>query len=161
MKKNKKGSVSKFVVFSMSLALLVSLGVSAYGYTVSRKTDSSGTQIYLLDDSGNLTISGGLTAAGVINLGSFTETVADGAVITNEAKVAVLTGTTGGTTNTVANPSAAGEELILVNNSAFPIVFADSGNVKLSGAITLGEDDTLHLVSTSASEWVEVSTSDN
>ena len=169
MIKKKQGNVKIGIALAVAFVFVVSL---ASAYTVSRKVDGSFNQIYLLDDSGNLTISGtmtsvgasftgDLTAGGVVNLGTFAETVADAAVITNEGYLAILTGTTGGTTNTIANPTASGETFVLVNNSAFPIVIADSGNVKLAGAITLGEDDSLELISTSASEWVEVSRSDN
>ena len=169
MSKKTKGNVR---VGFIALVAVLCLASIARAYTVARSVDGSFNEIYLLEDSGNLTISGvmtsasasftgDLTAGGVVNLGTFAETVADAAVITNEGYMAILTGTTGGTTNTIANPSASGESLILVNNSAFPIVIADSGNVKLAGAITLAEDDSLHLVSTSAAEWIEVSRSDN
>lgn len=175
MSKKNKGNVKTGLLIVLALVFVASI---AKAYTVSRAVDASFTEIYLLDDSGNLTIAGamtsatavfsgavsasdGLTVGGVVNLGTFAETVADAAVVTNEGHTAILTGTSGGTTNTIANPSASGEAFLLINNSAFPIVIADSGNVKLAGAVTLGEDDTIQLMSTSASEWVEVSRSDN
>ena len=178
------------------LALVVAfVAASVHAYTVKRSVDADGTQIFLLEDSGNLTVggtvtsagaqtitaggltitaggltvtaggatitAGGLSVAGPVTIGSFSETIADLAVITNRGAVAILTGTSGGTTNTILNPTAAGETLTLINNAAFLIVIADSGNVKLAGAISLTEDDVLELVSTSASEWVEVSRSVN
>ena len=179
MSKKNEGKIK----FSFLLALIVAFAVvSAQAYTVSRKVDSGGTQIYLLEDSGNLTVGGTVTSAGAQTItaggltvtaggltvtagkfspGSYTETIADAAVITNQGAIAILTGTTGGTTNTFLNPTAAGESFTVVNNSAFTIVIADSGNVKLAGAYSMTEDDVLELVSTSASEWVEVSRSVN
>ena len=189
MSKSKKGFASRFALVMVAAVALGFLASQVYGYTVSRKTDNSGTQIYLLEDSGDLTIAGSLTAGtgqtitsggltvtaggltvtaggltvsdGAINLGSWSETIADGAVITNQAGVGILTGTSGGTTNTIANAGGAGEHLNLINNSAFPIVIAEAGNLSMAGNVTLGENDSIEFISTAAGEWVEMGRSDN
>mgnify|MGYP003643983136 CR=1 FL=1 len=113
--------------------------------------------------SGNLTMTSGdfTITAGKVNLGTYTETIANLGVITNQGAVAILTGVSTGTTNTFLNPTAAGEFFTIINNSAWAIDIADAGNVKLSAAAALFQDDTLSLVSISSSVWVEVSRSTN
>lgn len=214
MSKKNEGKAKLGLLLALMLAFAAA---SVHAYTVSRKVDSGGTQIYLLEDSGNLTVGGTVTSAGAQTItaggltitagdltvtagdiistvgdltvssgntllssgnltmtsgefkitagkfspGSYTETIADDAVITNQGAVAILTGTSGGTTNTLLNPTAAGEFFTLINGSAFAIDIADSGNLKLSAAASLFQDDTLSLISVSSSVWVEVSRSTN
>jgi len=66
-------------------------------------------------------------------------------------------------TNTLAAPGAAlvGAELTIVNALASTVIFADSTPLQLSGTLTLGQYDTLTLKAFSATEWVQISTSDN
>lgn len=169
----------------LRLAALVSVlalvGVLSYGYTVDRKVDSTGTQIYLLEDSGNLTIGGTVTSAGastitaggltvtaggltvsdgVINLGTWSEATTADSVITNQAGVGLVTPGTSGATNTLAAPVAAGEVMKLVNIAANTFIIAESGNVQSAGAMTLGQYDTIEFVAVSTN-WVEVSRSNN
>jgi len=64
-------------------------------------------------------------------------------------------------TATVENASSEGQYLLIVNMAATNIMFADSGNLELSGATTLNQYDTLYLYSAETNTWVEVSQADN
>lgn len=66
-----------------------------------------------------------------------------------------------GTVNTSSiTVGPAGNLLTLVNTANTSIVFTDTGTLKLSGNITLGQFDTLTLVSDGVN-WVQRSTSNN
>lgn len=69
--------------------------------------------------------------------------------------------TSAGTVNTSRIAAGtAGTLLTLVNNSATTIVLTDTGTLKLSGNISLGQYDTLILLS-DGTNWVQRSTSNN
>ena len=227
---SKKNEGKAKLGFLLAVACFFVAG-SLYAYTVKRSVDADGTQIFLLEDSGNLTVAGTVTSAGAQTIssggltitagdltvtagdidstlgnltltagdatltlgdltvtsgntllssgnltmtdgefkitagkfspGSYTETIAEAGVITNQGAVAIITTVSTGTTNTLLNPTAAGEFFTIINNSAWAISLADSGNLKLSAAALLFQDDTLSLVSISSSVWVEVSRTTN
>lgn len=69
--------------------------------------------------------------------------------------------TSAGTVNTASiTVGAAGTVLTLVNSANTSIVFTDTGTLKLTGNITLGQYDTLTLVS-DGTNWVMRSTANN
>lgn len=69
--------------------------------------------------------------------------------------------TSAGTVNTSSiTVLPAGEVLTLVNNSNTSIVFTDTGTLKLSGNITLGQYDSLTLRS-DGTNYIQLSTSNN
>ena len=96
-----------------------------------------------------------------------TSSLTNGQALTVAGSVYILTGIGGAndTTNTVtlANPTAAGQsvELIVSGSSTNLIGLADSGNLKLSAAAVLDNNDVLVLRAVSTSAWVETSRSNN
>jgi hypothetical protein len=65
-------------------------------------------------------------------------------------------------TNSAGSAYAAGTLLRLLNISATTIVLADSGTVKLAGAWTAGQYDSLTLIfDATTSTWIEIGRSDN
>jgi len=64
-------------------------------------------------------------------------------------------------TQYLANPTAAGQTVLFVNNAATNVMFLDAGNMALSGTATLGENDTLSLKAVTTSKWVETGQVDN
>lgn len=82
----------------------------------------------------------------------WTQTVASAMVLLVPSQVSTVV---------LANASSAGEVVTFVNRIATNVVFTDGGTLKLSGNITLGQFDSLTLISSAADEWVELSTSDN
>jgi hypothetical protein len=67
----------------------------------------------------------------------------------------------GAVTCAVDNASAAGMQFTIINTSAQPITFADSGNLALSGAAVLDQYDTLTLYAIATNMWVEIAQQDN
>lgn len=66
-----------------------------------------------------------------------------------------------GTVNTASiTVGTAGKELTLVNTTATSIVFTDTGTLKLTGNITLGQYDSLRLISDGTS-WIMLGTANN
>lgn len=131
-------------------ALIQDGGLTVTGSTALANTAIVGTESV----SGNATLGGNLilTPATAIS-------VTMNATITPLAAYQPLT--SAGTVNTSSiTVGAAGAVLTLVNSSATSIVFTDTGTLKLSANITLGQFDTLVLVS-DGTNWVQRSTSNN
>ena len=104
MSKKNEGKIK----FSFLLALIVAFAVvSVQAYTVSRKVDSGGTQIYLLEDSGNMTVGGTVTSAGAqtITAGGLTLTAGDLTVTAGDINSTLgdLTLTAGDITSTLGD----------------------------------------------------------
>ena|SRR5437868_6297945 len=110
--------------------------------------------------------SGGLTVVGDTVVGAkFNVAPATTLVVTMNGTVTPLgynqpissTGTVNTATITVG---AAGDKLLLTNQAATSIVFSDTGTLKLTGNITLGQYDMLELIS-DGTNWRQISTSNN
>lgn len=86
-------------------------------------------------------------------------TVANDTVITPLGSYQPISsaGTVGTASITV---QAAGFELTLVNTAATTITFTDTGTLKLTGNIALGQYDTLRLIS-DGTNWLQLSTANN
>lgn len=116
--------------------------------------------------SGALTVSGTETSSGLQVHTPTALTVTNDQVITVSAGTYVLTGTGQAdnytNTVTVANTTKGARVLFVVSASSSNLVtFADSGNLKLSGAALLDNNDTLELFAADTNVLVEVSQTDN
>lgn len=132
-----------------------------------------GNTAITVGDSGAVTLAGAQVQSGIVTQSGLkvkTPTalsVTNGAVITITAEVMVLTGIGGAndTTNavTVANAGAIGTEVIFVIDSASSnlVSFADGGNLSLSGATVLDNNDTLSLYFVAVGNGVETGQTDN
>jgi hypothetical protein len=109
----------------------------------------------------------GFTQTGLISQTPTAATLTNGAVLTVASSFYNITasGQANGFTNTVtlANPTAAGDEVTLhvVAASSNLLGLADSGNLKLTAAGLLGDNDTIRLKAPDTSIWVEISRADN
>ena len=65
------------------------------------------------------------------------------------------------TNNTIASPVAEGVLLQLVNVGTNAVSVTDGTNIEGTGAMTMGQYDTLTLMSISATKWVELARSNN
>ena len=123
--------------------------------------------------TGAATMNGGLTVSGAINQSggvstktAVATTTTNGSEITISAPVHILTGTgmLDNHTNivTVVNPAQYTEVLFIVSATSTNLVrFEDSGNLALSGAAVLDNNDTLGLYFTATDNGVETSQVDN
>ena len=64
-------------------------------------------------------------------------------------------------TGTLGNASSAGQMLYIVNNTTGSLVIADSANVQSTGAITLGQWDSVTFIGGNGTNWVQLGTSNN
>jgi hypothetical protein len=122
------------------------------------KAGSSDTAL-AVDTSGNATIGGTITnAAQLVTISGSTGT------LTPTSSVVVLT-TDATLALTLANPSAAGQRLTIIQAADFATTVADNANVKQyggSGAATiLNQYDAAEYVASSTSLWIEVTESAN
>ena len=162
--KKKVKNMKKFIVLVSVVA--VAFGAFCIDYTpVSEEAAAtiSGTQTF----SGANTFSGNVTTSALVSETPTSTSLTNGATLTPTASVHILNGIGGAndTTNTVtvANPTASGQKLTLIVNSASTnlITIADSGNVSLSGAWLGDNNDSITLQAVSTSAWVETSSIDN
>ena len=115
-----------------------------------------------LASSGLLSAAGGETLTGLEVLTNSVTTaisLTDGAAFTPTASFQPIQ-SAGTVTPTITAGFAAGTILVLENASNTTINLADSGSLKLTGALALGQFDTLALISDGVN-WIELSTSNN
>jgi putative membrane protein len=105
-KSKEQGYVKRMLVAFVACVFVAS---SVLAYTVSRKVDSSGTQIYLLEDSGNLTVAGAITSSS----GSLTLTSGDLTLTSGDATL-----TSGDLTLTSGNATLTSGNLTLTSGNA-------------------------------------------
>jgi len=86
--------------------------------------------------------------------------VTNGSVIPSTVAVQILEPAAIATC-TVANAQSIGQMLLIINNAATNVTFADSGNLELSSAAVLNVDDSIYLFAVTTSKWVEISQGDN
>lgn len=130
--------------------LVQSGGLTVTGTSALADTTVTGTESV----SGNATFGGNLILTPATSI-----TVTMNATITPLGAYQPLT--SAGTVNTSSiTAGTAGAVLTLVNSSATSIVFTDTGTLKLTANITLGQYDTLTLVS-DGTNWVQRSTANN
>ncbi len=90
--------------------------------------------------------------------------LSDGGAITPTTAYQPITSTaavTANATTAIADGTVTGQLLILVNeNASDAIIIPDAANTNLSGATTLGNDDTLWLIWDGA-DWLELGQADN
>ena len=131
---------------------------------VKANADISASKIDLTDGTGNITQDGKLNTHAPATL-----TVTNGQAVTVAASWYLVTSQGGadGTTNTItlADPGAAADGKIvtfMLDSSSTNLVgFADSGNLKLSGAANLDNYDVLRLYGIETNVWVEIGEIDN
>lgn len=125
-------------------------------WLIAKKLTVSGTTAL----TGNVTAANDVAVGGDLVLSPATPiTVTMNATITPLGSYQALT--SAGTVNTSSiTVGAAGTVLTLVNSANTSIVFTDTGTLKLTGNITLGQYDTLVLVSDGTS-WIQRATSNN
>ena len=135
-----------------------------------QKGKDNRNQIEVLRVKGAATIGGTATAQKVVASAGIvggSATVSAGTDVTTinvagTAAVYLVNPVTTGQAVVMANPSAAGQYITLVNVSTVHTGnLADSGNVSLASAWAGRGNDSITLVSVSASAWVEVARSDN
>jgi len=100
----------------------------------------------------NLVTTGDITTVGNVTVGSILVTAKRTALTVTDAAAFAPTGTfqpitaAGAVTPTITVP-ASGTIIVLVNTSSNSILLADSGTLKLSSAYTMGQYDTLTVIS--------------
>ena len=89
---DKDGKIGGCKIWAMALVALLSIGLMGYGYTVERYLDASDSEIYKLDDSGNLIISGVYSGAsfqaGTVTEAALTTPSTDGLNVKRTARMA-------------------------------------------------------------------------
>lgn len=101
-----------------------------------------------------------LTVAGdLVNTPGTTIVVTPGGTVTPLGAYVPISSTAGAGTSAIAGPTA-GRMIYIVNVSATTITFTDTGTLKLSGNIALGQYDTLTLRG-DGTNWIQVGTSNN
>jgi len=109
---------------------------------------------------GNLSTGGNLQAAGFIRPAANTAiSVTNGATITPTGTFHALTAAGNVGFGAIAAGSP-GDLLILVNEANVTITISDTGTLKLSGNLALGQFDSVTLLST-GTDWVQLATSNN
>jgi hypothetical protein len=109
--------------------------------------------------AGTLAVAGNTTLSGFVIAAAASITPTNGGAITPTASTIILT-PAAAVTPTLAACSANGTQLTLYNSVNAAIVLQDSGNLIATGALTLGQYDSLQLVCIST-KWVEIATSAN
>ena len=138
---------------------------------------SAGTGTYSLDQASNgtgditLTVdivaTDDLTVGGIVRVTPTAQAITNGQVLTVADGVYNITSSGGanGTTNaiTLANPTTAGDIVILhvLAASTNLVGLTDGGNLRLSAAYNMNDDDTITLMAPSTSIWIELSRSAN
>lgn len=102
---------------------------------------------------------GDVLVSGLLVTARAAQTVTMNGAITPVAAYMQLTSAGNVGTNNILTGTA-GQRLTLVNGVNTTITISDSGRMKLSGNIALGQYDSLQLISDGAN-WVQLSTSDN
>ena len=116
--------------------------------------------------SGTKTYSGQLKVSGIKVAVPTSTSLTNGGELTVAAELHVLTGIgqADNFTNivTIANPTVSGQQVTLVVAAASTnlIGLADSGNLKLTGAAVLDNNDTITLQAV-GTNWIETSKTDN
>lgn len=110
----------------------------------------------------DITVADDATIAGVvINTPGATQVIAQDTVINADYSYQPISSTGTVSTSVIATSTAlAGQWLTLVNVANTSIVLTDTGVLKLSGNLTLGQYDSVRLVF-DGTNWIQVSTSNN
>lgn len=109
--------------------------------------------------TGDITASDDLTVGGdQISSKQDAITVTDGAAFAPTGKFQPITAA-GAVTPTIT-VKAAGFDLVLFNSGTNAILIVDTGTTKLSSSYTMGQYDSLHLVS-DGTNWIEIGRSNN
>lgn len=163
-----------FALLALLLAAVLALPPVAYGQSPREYygwviADTITVKNFVGVQAGGLTVTdGGITvtddnvtiADGFLDLGNASViTVTMNATISPQASYQPLASS--GTVNTSSiTAGAAGEVLTLVNTTNTSIVLTDTGTLKLSGNLTLGQFDSVTLIS-DGTNWNQLATSNN
>lgn len=107
----------------------------------------------------DLTLADDLNVADIIASTYTTVTVTPGSTIIPTGVYQILTSATAAGTSSIANPTA-GRFVVLVNVGSNTITLTDTGTLKLSGNIALGQYDSVSLLG-DGTNWVQTATSNN
>lgn len=107
----------------------------------------------------DLTVGDNLYLADLIASTYTTVTVTPGSTITPTGMYQLITSATNAGTSAIANPTA-GRVVVLVNVGSNTITLTDTGTLKLTGNIALGQYDSLGLIS-DGTNWIQISTANN
>jgi len=152
--------MKKYMV-TAAIALVVAMGFYAARVVDAQYTPASSEMLAAgvstdIKTSGDMTTSGDFVCTPevlTISTNAYTLTPTCSYVVLDPAAV---------TTVTVANATAAGQMLTIVNKIATNAVIADGSNIQGTGAITLGQWDSVTFIAEmSATNWVQTSTSNN
>lgn len=123
--------------------------------------------------SNNLSVAGASTLTGAASIGGnatlskaqinapATQTLGAGAFTLTVTNAVIILQPSGVATVALANASTAGLVCTLINNAATNIVFEDSGNLALTGTVTMAQWDSLTVRAPTTSQWVSTSQTDN
>ena len=178
---NDDGRVGFARISTMLVSCVLTLFIG-FGVVVAENVDdkSAGTGTYSLDQAsvgtGVITltvdavvadVTGDVTSTGLSTKTPTSASVTNAEAYTVVSDVTILNGIGGAndTTNTItlANPTEIGNyaTIVVAGASSNLIGLADSGNLKLSAAAVLDNNDAIVLYAAEAAVWVEVSRSDN
>lgn len=115
------------------------------------------TDLTLGDD---LTVVDDFTAADYFATQQSAQTITFGGTITPTGTYHQITAAAARGTSSVAGVSTAGRLIVLVNVGSNTITLTDTGTLKLSGNIALGQYDSLELIS-DGTNWIQLATTNN
>lgn len=156
----------------VTVLLLLGLLLVGAGAPVQLSAQAGMTNFTNLRTSGDITAGDDATVTDDLTVGDDTVLGGDLTLTPGTVRVVTMNGTltplsayqpisSTGTVNTATiTVGAAGSELTLVNRAATSIVFSDTGTLKLTGNITLGQFDSLRLIS-DGTNWIMLGTANN
>lgn len=150
------------VLFVTMLLLMTLPSVAQSGVTNFTNIKASG-DVIAGDDlvaGDDATIADNLTTADLYATQSSSQTITFGGTITPTGMYHQITAAAARGTSSVAGVDTAGRVVVLVNVGSNTITLTDTGTLRLSGNIALGQFDSLTLLSDGAN-WVQVSTANN
>ena len=159
MKLNRHGRIASVL---LAVLLLITLTSPVWGQTPITRIRNAAIQVLSVTNTAtiaDLTVSGNSTLDTLNLAPASTIAVTMNATVTPLGALQPLS--SAGTVNTASiTVGDAGDVLVLYNTTATSIVFTDTGTLKLTGNITLGQYDTLELVS-DGTNWLQRATANN
>lgn len=144
------------VLFVTMLLLMTLPSVAQSGITNFTNVKTSG-DVIIGDDA---TIADDLTTADLYATQSSSQTITFGGTITPTGMYHQITAAAARGTSSVAGVGTAGRVVVLINAGSNTITLTDTGTLKLSGNVALGQYDSVTLLS-DGTNWIQVSTANN
>lgn len=108
----------------------------------------------------DLTVTDDATVTDLFVAQQTAQTITAGGTITPTGTYHQITAAAARGTSSVAGVSTAGRVVVLVNVGSNTITLTDTGTLKLTGNIALGQYDSLGLIS-DGTNWIQISTANN